>query len=360
MQKNDDKRQNDEYDTPWKEILEASFKDFLAFFLPIAHDNIDWRRGYEFLDTELARITREAKIGNRRMDKLVKVWLLNGDERWVLIHVEIQGDREVKFSARMYTYQYRAFDLQQRPVVSLAILTDEESGWRPSEYSQELFGTRLNFQFTAVKFLDYLERQAELESSNNPFAVVTLAHLQAKKTKNRTEDRYRVKLHLIRSLYLRGFSRQQIVNLFRFIDWVLRLPEEADSQLWKEITDFEENRKMPYITSVERIGMERGIQIGEERGIQIGEERGIQIGEKKGEKKGKKKGKKKGIQIGEKRGEKKWRRKGESTSLTRMLQRRFGDTPAWARKKIANADIPAIGGWSLRVLDAKSLKDVFA
>ncbi|MEO5372589.1 MAG: hypothetical protein H7833_21165 [Magnetococcus sp. DMHC-1] len=137
-------RQNDAFDTPWKEILEAYFKDFLAFFLPEGHDGIAWQRGHEFLDTELARITREAEIGDRRMDKLVKVWQLDGNERWVLIHVEIQGDREANFAARMYTYQYRAYDLQQRPVVGLAILTDEESNWRPSEYGHALWGTRLH------------------------------------------------------------------------------------------------------------------------------------------------------------------------------------------------------------------------
>ena len=304
---NNDKNQNDEYDTPWKEILEAYFKDFLAFFLPVAHDGIDWRREYEFLDTELARITREAEIGDRRMDKLVKVWQLNGDERWVLIHIEIQGDRKANFAAGMYTYQYRAYDLQQRPVVGLAVLADEESSWRPHEHGYELWETQLIYRFKMVKLLDYSENQTELENSNNPFAIVTLAHLQAKKTRNQTEDRYRVKLHLIRGLYHRGFSQQQVVDLFRFIDWVLRLPKEADKQLWKEIVDFEENQKMPYITSVERIGEQ----------------------------------------------------KGEARMLSRQLQRRFREVPIWVSDKIAKADLSSLEEWSLRILDAKSLEDVF-
>ncbi|MBF0108050.1 MAG: hypothetical protein HQL76_02585 [Magnetococcales bacterium] len=76
METKDEKRPNDEFDTPWKEILRLYFKDFLAFFLPRAHDGIDWERGFEFLDKELARITREAVIGDRRVDELVKVWQL--------------------------------------------------------------------------------------------------------------------------------------------------------------------------------------------------------------------------------------------------------------------------------------------
>jgi hypothetical protein len=34
-------------DSPWKEALERYFKDFMAFFFPMAHAGIDWTRGYE-------------------------------------------------------------------------------------------------------------------------------------------------------------------------------------------------------------------------------------------------------------------------------------------------------------------------
>ncbi len=31
-----------DYDSPWKDILERYFEDFMAFFFPEAHKNIDW------------------------------------------------------------------------------------------------------------------------------------------------------------------------------------------------------------------------------------------------------------------------------------------------------------------------------
>ncbi|MEO5348210.1 MAG: DUF4351 domain-containing protein [Magnetococcus sp. YQC-3] len=313
MTENSDTRQHDEFDTPWKEILRLYFKEFLAFFLPEAHDGIDWARGHEFLDKELARITREAEIGDRRMDELVKVWQRDGVERWVLIHAEIQGNRKPTFSPEMYTYQYRAYDLKRLPVAGLAILADDESGWRPSEFSYELWGTRLTYQFVTVKLLDYLE--ADLEKSNNPFAVVTLAHLQARKTRQQTEVRYQAKWRLIRNLYQGGFSRQQVIDLFRFIDWVLHLPTEADTRLWTDILEYEESQKMPYITSVERIGEERGRLTG--------------------------------------------RREGEATMLTRLLQRRFGNIPEWVNEKIAQADPTSLEEWGVRILEAQTLEGVF-
>ena len=63
------------YDDPWKEALEQYFQAFIAFFFVEAHHEIDWSRGYEFLDKEFQQIVREAEIGKRFVDKLVKVWL---------------------------------------------------------------------------------------------------------------------------------------------------------------------------------------------------------------------------------------------------------------------------------------------
>ena len=313
MSETDDQSQRNAFDTPWKEILRTHFKDFLAFFLPEAHDAIDWERGHEFLDKELASIAREAEIGDRRVDKLVKVYQKNGIEYWVVIHVEIQGGREADYPVRMFTYNDRSYDINKRPVVSLAILADDDVNWRPSEYGYELWGTQVGFRFTAVKLLDYSE--ADLEQASNPFAIVTLAHLHAKKTKGQTADRYQAKSKLIRSLYQRGFSRQQVIDLFHFIDWVLHLPRKLEEQLMMEIVEFEERHKMPYISSIERIGEERGRQDG------------IQIGETK--------------------------------ILMRQLQRRFGNVPDWASEKVAKADMSSLEEWSLRFVDAPTLDSVF-
>jgi len=35
----------DDYDSPWKEVLERYFEDFMAFFFPEAHADIDWAKG---------------------------------------------------------------------------------------------------------------------------------------------------------------------------------------------------------------------------------------------------------------------------------------------------------------------------
>ncbi|MBF0439870.1 MAG: DUF4351 domain-containing protein [Magnetococcales bacterium] len=52
--------------------------------------------------------------------------------------------------------------------------------------------------------------------------------------------------------------------------------------------------------------------------------------------------------------------KGEAKMLTRQLRRRFGTVPDWASAKITEADFSSLEEWGLRVLDARSLDEVFA
>ena len=83
--------QTTDYDSPWKEVIEVYFTQFIEFFFPQAYTEIDWQQLYEFLDTELQQLEPEAEIGRRLVDKVAKVWLLDGEEAWVLVHVEVQG-----------------------------------------------------------------------------------------------------------------------------------------------------------------------------------------------------------------------------------------------------------------------------
>jgi hypothetical protein len=131
-----------DYDSPWKEALDAYFEAFLALLFPEVHPQIDWSRGYESLDKEFQQVVREAEVGRRYVDKLVKVWTKDGIECWVLIHVEVQTTRDAEFPVRMYTYNYRVFDRYNRPVASLAVLADDDPTWRPSEFRNRCSAAR--------------------------------------------------------------------------------------------------------------------------------------------------------------------------------------------------------------------------
>ncbi len=242
-----------DYDSPWKEVLDRYFELFLLFFFPQVHADIDWSRSYEALDKELQKIVVAAEQGRRYVDKLVKVWLKNGAERWLLIHVEIQTWRETDFAKRMYVYNYRIFDRYDREVISLAILADDAPDWRPNHYGYERWGFRAGIEFPIVKLLDHAPHWQALEADPNPFAVVVLAHLKSLETRHNPAERHDWKLRLVRGLFERGLSAEDIRQLFRFIDWVLDLPPVLEQRFRDEVDRHGEEHRMPYVTSIERL-----------------------------------------------------------------------------------------------------------
>ena len=151
-------------------------------------------------------------------------------------------------------------------MASVAILADDNSRWRPDHFSYELWGSKAGLWFPSVKLLDYKEKWEELDASKNPFASVVMAHLKALETVGDNEQRYRWKLLLIRRLYKLGYDREDVIRLFQFIDWVMSLPDELEEGLWMEIQKIEEESKMEYVTSVERIGIKKGVQQGMQQG----------------------------------------------------------------------------------------------
>jgi len=178
----------------------------------------------------------------------------------MLIHVEVQGKKEKQFSERMFVYNYRIFDKYRRTVVSLAVLADESEKWRPSDFSYGKWGCKVQMKFPFVKLTDYAAKWDQLEKSANPFAVVVMAHLKALETKRNQGQRRYWKLCLCKGLYSRGYSREDVILLFDFIDWLMRLPEAAEKLFYDEMNAFEEEGKMRYVNSIERIGIKKGIE----------------------------------------------------------------------------------------------------
>lgn len=258
-----------EFDSPWKDVIERYFQDFIQFFLPQAHGEIDWTRDYEFLDKELQQVVRDAELGLRLVDKLVKIYRTGGEEAWVLVHIEIQGQPESGFAERMYVYNYRIYDRYKRSVASIAVLGDERSSWRPDQFGYELWGSEVLFRFPVVKLLDYKQQWSAIDASSNPFATVVMAHLKAQETRQKRSERFEWKLAITRRLYELGYGREDVINLFGFIDWVMSLPASLEQEFRLELQQLEAERRMPYITSVERSGIRQGLLEGISLGLKL-------------------------------------------------------------------------------------------
>jgi hypothetical protein len=313
----------DHYDTPWKDALEHAFPEFMAFYFPDAHRDIDWSVGHTFLDKELRQVVRGAALGSRHVDKLVRVQRRDGREDWLYIHVEVQSQRDDAFEKRMFVYNYRIFDRYDRPVASLAVLADDNPHWRPCGYGFELFGCRQDFVFPLVKLTDFDADAPTLLTDPNPFALVTAAHLYTLRTRNAPARRLEAKRRLVRLLYQRDWDKARVLELFAILDWMMQLPEEFELKLWQDIETIEGERNVKYVTSVERLAIARGEQIGLDKGIEKGE------------------------------------KQGSANLLKRQLTRRFGTLLPALEQRLADASTEQIEQWGDRVLVAETLDDVF-
>ena len=105
-----------------------------------------------------ARRERNAELGATLADKLFRVYLKDGTDVWLLIHIEVQAQPDGDFPRRMFVYHYRLLDRYNHEVLSIAILGDDRDTWRPSEFAQGRFGCNIRFQRSTVKLLDWRPR----------------------------------------------------------------------------------------------------------------------------------------------------------------------------------------------------------
>ncbi|WP_343728301.1 hypothetical protein [Duganella sp.] len=112
------------YDLPWKAVLSHALRSFLVFYFPTVSASIDWRQRPRFRDKELARSGFGTKPDVMVADKLVEVALREGGGRPVLLHIEIQAQRDPALPRRMHNYHQLIVGTYGLPVVSLVLLAD--------------------------------------------------------------------------------------------------------------------------------------------------------------------------------------------------------------------------------------------
>ncbi len=261
------------YDKLWKGIIEDLCPDFIYFFFPDMVDEIDFSKPFEFLDQELAALFPESEGKNRAADKLIKIYLTNGDEIWLLLHIEIQGYYDVEFAKRMYISQYRIADRYDKKVVALAIFTDKQKDFKPNVYETNYYGTKICYEYRTYKVLD--QSKEILELSDNPFALVILAVSAAiEKGNTNDEDLMNIKRNLVRLLIVRDYSKEKIKKLFTFINHYIRFGNSKNYSIFaKEIQSnyFNQSKNM----GIEEILIEHYKQEAKEEGREEGREETI-------------------------------------------------------------------------------------
>jgi hypothetical protein len=251
----DQDRQDSDYDGAWKEALRLCLALFLAKYFPWEYAAIDWSYELVWCDKELSQIIGQSGQRNRRVDVLVKVRLLTGEEQWILLHLEIQSSYEEGFAARISLYNAGIHWLFKRRVLTLVVLADLRRNWQPNEdvFQVGTFESRL--KFPVCKLIDRLE--SDWRDDHSLPVLVARAQIEALRTAGDPEARYRAKRLLVFGLYELGYNEQQVRETIRLLDWMMHLRVDLEERLTQEFEEFEEERKMPYVTSFERVGEAR-------------------------------------------------------------------------------------------------------
>ena len=315
----------------------------MAFYFAAQHAQIDWSRAPRFLDKEFARAGFGDQPAGRLADKLVAIYLRDGSEQWILVHIEVQSQHDESLARRVLEYNYRIYEHFRRPVASLVLLADDVPGWRPDAFHNHVLGTEMGIRFATAKLLDFASQEDALLRSRNPFALVTLAHLRTQQTRHSASQRYAAKWQLTQLLLQRGWSRKRIMTLFNVINWMMTLPEPLQLRYRRAVRSLERSSQMEWMDPYDRIRLEKLTHKAQQQGYKQGQEQGREQGREEGREKGRAEGREQGAAI----------------VLERQLTHRFGPLPQTVRRKLAKASIEELGAWSEALLEAQSLRQVF-
>lgn len=103
----------------------------------------------------------------------------------------------------------------------------------------------------------------------------------------------------------------------------MQLPELLNRQVWQELETIEEREKVQYISSVERIGIAKGMATGIAKGRVEGHI------------------------------------EGKSSLLEKQLEYRFGVLPEWAAEQLVRAKEEELEAWAKAIFTAPTLEAVF-
>ena len=249
-------------DILWKVIMEEVFDDLLRFIMPDADQEYNMERGFEFLDKELAEMypEPEKESDTRFADKLIKVFNREGEEDWILIHIEVQGDtsRRVQFTERMFRYFYRILDKHQKPVSAVAIFTGADGKKMPDRYTYQYKKTRVLYEYQTLSILDFTDE--ELKESNNPFAVVVLAAKTALlEEKIPEQELLERKLLIAKDLLKKGYKERKVRAIMVFLEnYVLFEEPEMNRTFTEQVRSYDKSNIMNLDEYLKMEGREEG------------------------------------------------------------------------------------------------------
>lgn len=268
-------------DLLWKDLATEFEEDFILFFFgKELHDAIDFSIKPEYLEQEFNETFAANEPKKKVSDKIIRFRLKNGGVKYVIVHIEFQGQSEKDFVRRMFRYfVYIFIKYDTTDVTALALYTGAS---RPKVYNlfkASNYGTEISYGFNTYTVRE--QNEADLLSSENPLAIAVLASLYLIKAGKSDEKKFFFKKKLIEIAITKNFDRAKLFRLLNFVEYLVKLP----MKLQLEFKEFTKQPKIDSKMEAERTFLKTyevffGKALNEER--EEGREEGLEEGLEKG------------------------------------------------------------------------------
>jgi hypothetical protein len=267
-------------DLLWKGVIEDFFQPFFGYFFSKYQDEIDWTKPVEYLDTELSKIQPKENRGKNIADKLVKVYLKNGNEHWFIIHIEIQGHEDMNMPKRMFKMHTRIKDKYDANVTSLLILVYKNAKDK-GKYEDGFMGSKTIFYYNVYNLFLAIENDAY--DKNNIFSFIARAAYINIKFDQKEAIKLQEKDKLFRDFFKqKRIDKSKFRLLLNFINDFIRFRDKDYQEKNEELLQtYHKTKHMgleqlyqqeieKVVSKREKIAVKKGIEKGIEQGIEQG------------------------------------------------------------------------------------------
>lgn len=265
------------HDQLFKQILQAFFGDFLRLFDPETAAALDLST-ISFRDTEA--FTDIPQGEQRLADLVAQIGTVDGLDELILVHVEIQREREAEFSQRMWQYYSLLRQRENLPVIPIALVFyPGRDGIAQEVYEETTLGrTILTFRYLQISLprleaTDYVRAESVLGAG-----LASAMHVPSGRAAQ-------IALHLagLRRVHQARLSSEidearafLLVNLIAtYLPLSEREREELRVQLQQEGDPTMEATELTWADQVYREGREEGHVQGRVQGLEEGRVQGL-------------------------------------------------------------------------------------
>ncbi len=219
-------------DSAWKTFIATDIFDCLAVVHPILYAAVDKTVEPVFLEQEMINSMRgKYKIigKEKKTDKLVRLRLLNGEDFYVYVHLEVQDDLKDEFPERIYIYRSLiSLRYMTQKITTIVIFTGKSPSEKHKVFKEECFNSTLLYSYTSYVIADQVE--AKLEKMNNPFALAVLAAKYTINTEGDARRRLMFKQKVFELAQKKQFSVEKMEELLSFVFDYMLLSEDMENE----------------------------------------------------------------------------------------------------------------------------------